>query len=101
MKLHIYHHYNQAVERKLDTIGKALNILLEKLNMDFTKLNADIANQTTVIAGLETAIAGYIAAIKAAGTDQAQLDAATTAIEANTATLAANLVAGTPAAPTA
>lgn len=69
--------------------------------VDLTKLTSDVAAEKTVDASVATLLTNLIAQIKAAGGDQAALDALTTEMEANLAGLQAAVTAGTPAAPQA
>lgn len=66
---------------------------------DLTKLTADVAAETTVDAAVEILLTQLVAQIKAAGGDQAALDALTAQMEANAAALSSAITANTPAAP--
>ena len=74
-----------------------LKIIGRRENMDFTKLNVALATLNTTVQGLPAAIAAEIASQNTAS--QAQIDAATTAVNnANTAIVAATTPAPAPAA---
>lgn len=64
---------------------------------DLTKLQADVANETTLDQSVITLLTNLAAEIKAAGTDQAALDAITTQMEQNASALATAVAANTPA----
>jgi hypothetical protein len=62
-------------------------------------VQADVTAQTTVIGSAVTLLQGLSAQLAAAGTDPAALDAIKASLDANTAALAAAVVANTPGAP--
>jgi ABC-type glycerol-3-phosphate transport system substrate-binding protein len=67
------------------------------------ELTADVEANSDVVASVEALVAGFaerLAAAIAAGADPAVLQALHDELTANTARLAAAVVAGTPAAPT-
>lgn len=97
MDVHVYHHLDPALERKLDRVLNALITNQEIIMADLTKLTADVAAETTVDTAVQTLLTNLVAQIKAAGGDQAALDALTTQMEANAAALSAAVTANTPA----
>jgi hypothetical protein len=62
-------------------------------------IQADVTSQNTVIGSAVTLLQGLKAALDAAGTDPAALQAVKDSLDANTASLAAAVVANTPGAP--
>lgn len=69
------------------------------MTLDDIKAKADA--QTTVIASLETVVSGMAQQIRDNANDPAKLQAIADELDANTSTLAASVVANTPAAPAA
>lgn len=70
-----------------------------KLMATVDQIQADVTAEDTVIDSAVTLLQGLSAALTAAGTDPAKLDALKADIEAKTATLSAAIVANTPGAP--
>lgn len=93
------------------TILKAIQALDAKLTQILSKetqtmaliddLTADVTAQTTVVGSAVTLLQGLKAALDAAGTDPAKLQAIKDGLDANTKTLADAVAANTPAAPPA
>lgn len=70
-----------------------------KIMATVAQVQADVTAEDTVIDSAVTLLQGLSAALTAAGTDPAALDALKADIDAKTATLAAAVVANTPGAP--
>lgn len=71
----------------------------EKIMATVAQVQADVTAEDTVIDSAVTLLQGLSAALTAAGTDPAALDALKADIDAKTAVLAAAVVANTPGAP--
>lgn len=89
---------------KLDNIQRQLNRMEKKENNIVALIDdtlADVQAETTVIASVVTLLQNLSAQIAAAGTDPMKLQAIKTQIDQNSASLAAAVIANTPAAPPA
>jgi hypothetical protein len=106
--MHIFLHHDVNVnirsdantEHKLDAILQKLQIIElkeNKLMADLSTLEADVASNGDAVASAVTLLNGLKAALDAAGTDPIKLDALRASLEANTSSLAAAVVANTPA----
>lgn len=101
--IHVYHHLDPALERKLDRVLNALFFNQEIIMADLTQLQTDVAANTSVTESALALINGFAAQLKAAGTDPAALAALQQQLESNNTALAAAVAANTqtppPAAP--
>ena len=86
----------------LDRLERKINLLLKIGGIEMALLDdaiTDATAQTTVIGSAVTLLGSLSASLAAAGTDPTKLATLKNQIDANTATLAAALVANTPGAP--
>lgn len=83
------------------TVNDKLDLILAKETKMATTLDdltADVAQETTVDASIVTLLNNIAAQLKAAGQDQAKLDALHAAIQSNIQTISGAVTANTPAA---
>lgn len=91
-----------AVEDKLDAVLLHLTHIERKQDTqmaDLTGLTAEVTNNTSVTASALVLIQGFAAALAAAGTDPAALQALQDTLAANDTALSEAVAANTPAAP--
>lgn len=74
-------------------------LLWRKVMATLDDIVADVASETTVDASIVTLLTNIAAQLKAAGQDQAKLDALHSAIQGNITTIQSSVTANTPAAP--
>lgn len=105
MRIDIYHHPDPSLERKVDHILNALEIIgvkimasLEDVLADVTEEKSQIAGLSTLISGLKQQLADALAGTTLPPDVQAKVDAIFAAAESNKADLAAALSANTPSA---
>jgi hypothetical protein len=99
----VYLHFVNFDER-LTQILKDLKQIKGDLKMALVTLDTltqDVADETTLDASIIALLDNISAQLKAAGNDQAKLDALDAAINANKAAIAAAIQANTPAPPPA
>lgn len=99
MEVHVYHHLDPRLERKLDRVLHALLKNEEIIMAQLDTLTADVAADTDAVNSAVKLIEGLVQQIKDAGTDPVALKALTDRLEANTASLAGAVAANTSAAP--
>lgn len=101
VNIHIWNH-DEGGERKLDLIVQLLRAVLAqgaKMSQELDDLTAEVAAETTVEQSAITLLNGLAAQLAAAGTDPVKLKALTASIKSSSDSLAAAVVANTPAAP--
>lgn len=101
---HRYHQcddpWSGATPREIE-VREMLRLILikQEIIMGIAQdLEDEVSSETTVIASVETVVQNLVDAVKAAGTDKAQLDRVLAAAVANKTRLGALAAANTPAA---
>jgi ABC-type transporter Mla subunit MlaD len=88
--------------RDIQTLQSTINTqsqTLEALMLNLETLRAEIAENNDAVASAVTLISTLVTELKAAAGNQAEIDAIVTALDAQTAVLAAAVAANTPADP--
>lgn len=98
MKIHIYHHYEQSSGRGIEHKLQALLLRVEAMMATLDDLITKVTNIGTVEDSVIALLNDISARLKAAGQDQAKLDALASSIDAQTTKLSDAVVANTPAA---
>ena len=100
MDFHVYFHNvpDPATTATLARLEKQIAELGEKIMADLVSITAAVAAETSVVESAVTLLNSLNARLIAAGTDPVALQALSDQITANTNSLAAAVVANTPAA---
>lgn len=93
--MHIHVHIHNDSDEEIKTILKQILQNQNKIMTDLTGITAAVENETTVDQSIITLLNNIAAELKAAGTDQAALDALTQKITANSQAIADAVTANT------
>lgn len=94
-------HLVVTVDDQIINLMKQILRKEETIMADLTKITADVQAEVDASTAMETLLTNIAAEIRAAGTDQAAVDALATKLEQNSAQIAAITLANTDVAPPA